>query len=391
MCLKYPGVRYLMGRAKLTALKQSTLKTWFEVAKFFSLIEGEDYKYNQQNNIIIFSNGSEILLKDLFTYPSDPDFDSLGSIELTGAAIDEANQVSEKAKNVVMSRIRYKLDEYNLIPKLYMSCNPSKNWVYNSFYKPSKDGTIEDYRVFIQALVTDNEFISKHYVKNLEKLDDLSKKRLLYGMWEYADELSILNYDALINVFNDVETNMTAKMYGSIDVARLGKDKTCITIWKGFKIIEIIELSKKTGDIQTKEIKELQSKYSIPNRNLVFDVDGVGGFLKDNFPGAKEIINNSKALKGENYQNLKTQLYFKLAEKINKGEISCAVLNDDQQLRLTQELQVLKRENVDSDGKICMTSKDKVKQQIGRSPDISDSFAYRMIFEMGGATPDFAF
>lgn len=382
MCLKYPGVRYLMGRSKLMALKQSTLKTFFEVSKSLGLEMEVDYKYNQQNNIIVFSNSSEILLKDLFSYPSDDDFSALGSIELTGAFIDECNQVSEKAKNVVMSRIRYKLDENGLIPKIFLSTNPSKNWVYNTFYKPDRDGRLEPYRLFIQALVTDNQFISKHYINNLSKLDTISKQRLLEGRWEYSDELSLIGYDNLLNIFNDAPSNKS-DIYASIDVARLGKDKTCILVWRGLKVIEMIEMSKQTGDIQTQEIKRIQIKYNIPNNNLVFDVDGVGGFLKDNFPGAKEVINNSKPLKGDNYQNLKTQLYFKMAEKINSGEICCSILNDEQQLRLTQELQLLKREKVDMDGKICMTTKEQVKHAIGRSPDISDALAYRMIFEFG--------
>jgi hypothetical protein len=38
----------------------------------------------------------------------------------------------------------------------------------------------------------------------------------------------------------------------------------------------------------------------------------------------------------------------------------------------------LKRENADQDGRIQMTSKDSVKKQIGRSPDLSDAMAFRM-------------
>ena len=71
-----------------------------------------------------------------------------------------------------------------------------------------------------------------------------------------------------------------------------------------------------------------------------------------------------------------------LAEKINNGEICASILTDDQQLKLTQELQIIVREKVDQDGKIFMTSKDEIKKQIGRSPDYSDSFAYRMVFEI---------
>jgi len=185
-CLQYPGVRGLIGRSKLDALKKTTLNTFFDVCSQWNIKSGEHYTYNAQSNIITFYNDSQIILKDLFLYPSDANFDSLGSLELTFACIDEANQITEKAKNVLSSRLRYRLDEYNLIPKLYMSCNPAKGWVYN-IYKESRDNTLPNHKKFIQALVSDNKHISKHYEDQLMKLDEISKARLLRGDWEYDD------------------------------------------------------------------------------------------------------------------------------------------------------------------------------------------------------------
>jgi phage terminase large subunit len=161
MCLQYPKTRYLMGRSKLDALKKTTLNTFFEVCTEWNLKAIKDYTFNGSSNVITFYNGSEIILKDLFLYPSDRNFDSLGSLEITGAFIDEANQITEKAKNVVASRLRYKLDENGLIPKMLMTCNPAKNWVYSEYYRPAQDNTIKPYRKFIQSLVIDNNYISK--------------------------------------------------------------------------------------------------------------------------------------------------------------------------------------------------------------------------------------
>lgn len=116
--LRYAGTRYLMGRSKLLALKTTTLNTFFEVCQLWGLKANKHFTFNATSNIIKFYNGSEVILKDLFLYPSDRNFDSLGSLEITGAFIDESNQITEKAKNIVASRLRYKLDKYNIIPKL---------------------------------------------------------------------------------------------------------------------------------------------------------------------------------------------------------------------------------------------------------------------------------
>jgi len=140
-CLKYPSSRWVIGRWKRKHLYETTLNTFWEVCKMQG-INSNHYAFNSQSGVITFFNGSEVLLKDLFLYPSDPNFDSLGSLEITGAFIDEANQVSEKAKTILKSRIRYKLDQFNLIPKVLYTCNPAKNWVYSEFYKPFKQGVL---------------------------------------------------------------------------------------------------------------------------------------------------------------------------------------------------------------------------------------------------------
>lgn len=390
-CIKYPGTRWLMGRSKLDTLKSTTLKTFFEVLKKLNISENH-YTYNQQLKTITFENGSEVILKDLMLYPSDPEFESISGLEISGAYIDEANQITQKAKNIVVSRIRYKLDEYNLEPKILLTCNPSKGWLYDGFYKPSQSGTLDDYKAFVQSLVTDNEFISRHYITSLSRLDEVSKMRLLHGEWEFQDLLSLFGYDSIMNMFyRDRMPSNTRTMYMTIDVARLGKDKTCIIIWDDLDVIEIVELSKLTFDKQKIHIDALKSKYNITNNNIAIDVDGVGGGLADLYPEAVSIINNSRALNDENYQNLKTQLYCKLAEHVNDNKIKVFNLTDDQERRLAQELQVIKREKADQDGKVSITPKDKIKQQIGRSPDISDAMAFRFYFFLKSTSFDYEF
>lgn len=381
-CVQYPGTRWLMGRSKLKALKQTTLNTFFEICSKWKLTE-EHYNYNQQSGEIHFYNGSVIVLKDLFLYPSDPNFDSLGSLEITGAFIDEVNQITEKAKNIVSSRIRYKLDEYNLMPKLFMSCNPAKNWVYDEFYKKNKEDKLEEYKKFIPALVTDNPNISPHYITQLKKLDEISRRRLLLGEWEYEDSDALIPYDNIIDVFKTYQYEMPEKSnyFISCDVARKGKDNAVIFVWEEYNIIEthLISISL-TNDI-VNLLKQLQRQYKISNRNVVIDGDGVGGGVVDYMPGCIDFVNNSKALNGENYQNLKTQCYFKLAELINLDKISIFNFSVEQKEKTIQELAMIKRKNIDKDGKLQLISKEEVKQLINRSPDYSDAMMMRMYWE----------
>ena len=380
MCLTYPKTRYLMGRSKLDALKKTTLNTFFEVCTAWNLKALKDYTFNGSSNVITFYNGSEIILKDLFLYPSDRNFDSLGSLEITGAFIDEANQITEKAKNVVASRLRYKLDENGLIPKMLMTCNPAKNWVYSEYYRPAQDNTIKPYRKFIQSLVIDNTYISKHYETQLSQLDELSKQRLLFGNWEYdATEDSLIDYNSILNMFTQKGTS--GEKYISCDVARFGSDKTVIMYWEGLHLKYIKTILKSAVNDVVDEIKKLQQENSVPLTNIIVDEDGVGGGVKD-YLRCKGFVNNSKPLKGENYQNLKTQCYYKLADLINKGQlgISCSVVSVKNEI--TEELEQVRMKDADKDSKLMIIPKDVVKSVLGRSPDYADALAMRVYYEI---------
>jgi phage terminase large subunit len=380
MAIKYPKTRYLMGRSKLDALKKTTLNTFFEVCAAWNLKAIEDYTFNGSSNVITFYNGSEIILKDLFLYPSDRNFDSLGSLEITGAFIDEANQITEKAKNVVASRLRYKLDENGLIPKMLMSCNPAKNWVYSEYYRPAKDNTIKPYRKFIQSLVGDNAYISKHYEKQLFELDELSKQRLLYGNWEYdVSNDSLIEYDAIISLFN--QQGVEGDKYITCDVARFGSDKTVIMYWQGLHIRYIRTILKSAINDVVDEIKKLQQENQVNLTNIIVDEDGVGGGVKD-YLRCKGFINNSRALKNENYQNLKTQCYYKLADLINKGQIGISCSDVNVKNYIIEECEQVRTKDADKDNRLQIIPKDTVKGILGRSPDYSDALAMRMFYEI---------
>jgi phage terminase large subunit len=381
-CQTYPGTRWLMGRSKLKALKETTLNTFFEQSSLLQL--NNQYTYNGQSGVIYWNNGSEILLKDLCLYPSDPNFDSLGSLEITGAFIDECNQITYKAWQIVKSRIRYKLNQYGIKPKMLGTCNPAKNWVYAQFYLKDKNETLDNDKKFIQALPTDNPHLPQSYLDSLLSLDDNSKQRLYYGNWEYDnDPAKLIDYENIQNLFTNNFIEHGEK-YISADIARFGSDKMVIMVWSGFRVIEIFTLAKSSITETSKAIKDLSNKHSVPLNNIIADEDGVGGGVVD-ILRCKGFVNNSKALPVDNvivqYQNLKTQCYYKLAELIQSNLIFVNCKDNSVVDEITKELEQVKRDKIDSDGKLQIMSKEKVKELIGRSPDYSDALMMRMYFE----------
>lgn len=389
--LKYPETRGLLGRAVLKTLKDTTLQTFFDRAKKEGVIRGKHFDLTSSQdkeypNCIVFQNRSIIYLRDLFSYPSDPDFDELGSLEITDACIDEAPQISEKAKNIVKSRIRYKLNEYGLIPKMLMCGNPSKNWPYNEFYRPWVSGELRKDRQFVQALPGDNPYLPQAYIKSLEGLDKNSRERLLLGNWEYDnDPAALISYDKILDAFsNDYCSN--GDNFITCDVARFGNDKTVIGVWSGFRV-QLFKYSGLSVSQTAGEIKKLQNIYKVSKSNTIADEDGVGGGVVD-ILGCRGFVNNSRPLpnpvtrEDENYNNLKSQCYFRLAERINNGGLFIDCQDIEIKALIIQELEQVKQYNMDKDGKRQIIPKEKVKEILGRSPDFADTLMMREYFEL---------
>lgn len=396
--LKYPESRGLIGRTELKTLKETTLQTFFEIAKRQGLIRGRHFDLTTAQdkefpNCIVFFNKSMIYLKDLFLYPADPDFDELGSLELTDAFIDESSQVSAKAKNVVRSRIRYKLNELNLIPKMLMCGNPSKNWPYIEFYRPAQDGTIREDRAFVRALPGDNPNLPQSYIESLKGLDKNSRERLLYGNWQYDDDpTTLIEYEKIIDCFSN-SFLPGGDAFITADIARFGTDKTVIGVWSGNRVslksfngLSITETAQK--------IEDYRKRFAVSLSNIICDEDGVGGGCVDILK-CKGFVNNSVPLpnpekartdekgniKPENYANLKSQCYFRLADRINRGQLFIECNEADKQT-IIEELEQVKQYNMDKDSKRQVLPKDKVKEVLGRSPDFSDTLMMREYFDL---------
>ena len=377
--LRYPGTRGLIGRSKLDTLKKTTLRTFFEVCGQLSLQSGKHYTFNGQSNIISFYNGSEIILKDLFAYPSDPNFDSLGSLEITDFFIDEVAQVSQKAVGIVQSRVRFKLTEFGLRPKGMMSCNPSRGWLYNEFYKPWRDGTLPAHKVFVPALPGDNTHLPETYLDTLSRLPEQDRRRLRDGDWDYDESIDrIFAIDDVLRCFRD--ELMKGEKYITADIARLGKDRTVIAVWEGWSCIHMEIMRKAVVTEVSAKVRELMGKYQVKLSNVVADEDGVGGGVVDTLK-CRGFLNGSRAVHPERFMNLKAECYYKLGEIIEKGGLTFPGLSHLRDT-IVKELDVIRRKNPDADGKLMVTSKDEIQRSHGFSPDCADSLMMRAFFEL---------
>ena len=378
LCLQHAGIRCLIGRSVLAQLKMTTLNTLFETLERMDLKPNEHFVYNAQSNVLTFNNKSTIVLKDLAYYPSDPLFSSLGGYELTAIFIDEASEISRMAYDILRSRLRFKLKEYNLIPKILMTCNPAQVWIKSEFYQPFVEGTLPENMAFVPALPYDNHYLPESYIEMLKTLPEISRRRLLEGDWNYLDASdAITNFDDISKCIYKFQPNMNDKKYLTIDVARFGADRSVIGVWIGLVLVDVHIFTKLSTTELATEIKSIMAANGIHPTNCITDADGVGGGVADQIRGTN-FVNNAAPFNKENFTNLKSQCYIKLAELFKEGEISINIIRPDLVDELTQELLSVKLKNVDKDNKIGVQSKDDMKKALGRSPDLADMLAMRM-------------
>lgn len=187
ICMTYPLSRMYMARETLKDIKESILLTYLELSDTL----GVKVKYSEQKGLLLYPNGSSIYLKEVFAFPSDPDFNSLGSREYTGGVIEEGVNVSKKAASILVSRTRFKHTKYGLTPKQLITCNPGNGWIKDEIVVPQREGRRPKNAVFISASLQSNpdkEFV-EGYMKNLEEnLAAYDRARLLYGDWDAKEK-----------------------------------------------------------------------------------------------------------------------------------------------------------------------------------------------------------
>lgn len=213
-CLKYPGHRAFFFRRTLVTLRQGTLPVISKQVGPYSALPDHlkaslpngkplTIKYNGQDKIFRFSNGSFIQFAYLNTLA---DLSNYSSIEFHWLGFDELTQFMEEEYMFLLTRVR--ADDARPL-RVRSASNPGDighNWVkerfiqsidpevryvpeipYNQVFEDPDSGERYTHsRVFIPAFVQDNpnQHIQQEYKRNLNAIKDPQlREALLHGDW----------------------------------------------------------------------------------------------------------------------------------------------------------------------------------------------------------------
>lgn len=182
----YGGTRGFIGRETSTALRDSTMKTYFWLLDAMGYTS-EHYAFNGQHGVLTFTNGSEQHFRWMAYQPSDTNYDRFGSTEYTDGFVDEAPEVPERACEILSSRMRYKHAEYDLHPELLLTGNPGNSWVKRKFVMDARGDLLDLPPHLARVLFTvrdnpDKDFAAR-YERTLSLMSPYDRARLLDGDW----------------------------------------------------------------------------------------------------------------------------------------------------------------------------------------------------------------
>jgi len=246
---------------------------------------------------------------------------------------------------------------------------------------------------FIAGNLNDNKILTNSdptYKANLLALDDYDKAQLLGGRWLKASDDAMRLYDqrAVKDIFTNSFVTNGAK-YITADIALEGSDSFVVGIWNGWRLYEVHKIDKSDGAEVLQFIERQARVHGVPQRNICFDADGVGGYLKGFFRNAISFHGNGspyldvKKIEKQNYENARAQIYYYIRKIINDYE--CYADIPPQYARMLEdELNATLKAETGSSGKLKIIPKDAIKAKIKRSPDFADMFAMRAVFDLIG-------
>ena len=258
---------------------------------------------------------------------------------------------------------------------------------------------------FVSGSIYDNKqglMMDPTYPGNLLSQDEETRRQLLEGRWKGSNSPNdIYEYDAFMGVFQNLKDVNKTGRYITADIAMKGSNKLVVGYWEGYELADIELMDKSDGKQVIELISNMAKRYSVENRYICYDSDGVGSYIDGFIRGAVPFNGGtspmsvrddvSGRLMKENYMNLKTQCYYRSGMRVSQGQIKisdkAANKMYDNSMTIRQrfmyERKAIKRDRADHDGKLRIIGKDEMKVKLnGDSPDLMDMLMMREIFEL---------
>jgi len=261
------------------------------------------YKYNLSKLTITTP------LKTVIHFKSADKPDSLYGEDVFGFVFDEFTRAKQAAWIALRSTVTYT----RAPGKFIGNYTGQSNWGHKLTNKAKTDPTeYAAFRVTAYDAVRAGILDEKEIEQARQDLP-LSVFTALYLAEGVSDDSILFPEKVLEDCFTN-DFVVSGQRYISADIALHGSDRFVVVVWSGF-IVEAIYTIDKCDAKQAEEfIKSKANEWSVPQRNIVYDHDGIGAFLAGYLRNAYGFVNGSTPIQSSkdkiNYTHLKAQCFF---------------------------------------------------------------------------------
>jgi len=211
-CLRYAGLTCLL----LRKVGKANRENFNELRR--KVLRGVHTVWKQQEGILLFDNGSKIVLGH---FQNERDIDAYLGLEYDVILVEEATTLSGSKYRAVRTCNRSSKPGWR--PRMYSTTNPGgvgHAWYKQKFITPFKRREEKDTR-FIPSTVNDNACVNEEYRKVLDNLTGWQKQAWLYGDWDIAAGQFFTNWRQDVHVLKVSEMPTfipgTHKSWASLD------------------------------------------------------------------------------------------------------------------------------------------------------------------------------
>lgn len=193
-----PGYKEAIVRKHLVALKATTLKTLLEPeGDLPPVLPPGFYTHNKSEREIRIKGGGTIV------YFGMDDPEKIGSYNLSGCAIDEAVELTERDYQQLEGRVRLKGE--GITRQLYWAGNPGppSHFIAKRFGLVAlgpDDPPVSDSVETIETYTFENSYLTADYLERMERKTGVDYQRNVLGKWVGSEGLVYDSWDRQVHV-----------------------------------------------------------------------------------------------------------------------------------------------------------------------------------------------
>ena len=367
--VKFPLPVGFIGRKQSVDFTDTTLET------FKKIIPSGSYEIKPSDKEIIIENRVKILYGGLDYSDVVKKFNSA---EFAFGALDKAEETERADVSILQATLRLTYNNKKPPYKFLYTANPAECWLKDDFIRTPKTNCH-----YIPALCDENPYLPSNYKETLRdafSYDPALLKAYLLGDWDAFSSIQgyLISYQDVnkARVLEIDEDENAIKIVANDVATKHGENLTGILSRQGHMLDEIV-LYKHI--LTTETAQNVRKKYSDYEADtIVVDADGVGEGVSDMLIGYNLPLlefhggYGYKAMDVYKFKNLRSQFYWIVAKKLEKGMYSFKKLPQKEFELLRKQLCSIKVKLPDALGRIQIETKEDMLARGLERPDLAD-------------------